>query len=213
MIYLIGGPPRCGKTTLAKTMSMKFGIPWISTDMLEVVSGEYMSQTEWKKTHPYSLLRRTHKTNDAFYAKLSPKKIVSVLRMQAKATAVAIDIAAICEIKDGNDYIIEGYHIEPGLASKLMKKYGKKNIKAVFLTKHNSSAFARDVKKSTTPNDWLIVGTKKEETFLRVGEMVSCFSDYLEKQSKKYGFSVYQMDENFPTKLIEAANHLRGSES
>ena len=103
-------------------MSKKFGIPWISTDMLEVVSGEYMSQTEWKKTHPYSFLRRTHKTNDAFYKELSPKKIVSVLRRQAKATAVAIDMAAICEIKDENDYIFEGYHIEPALASRLIKK-------------------------------------------------------------------------------------------
>ncbi len=37
MIYLIGGPPRCGKTTLAKEMSKKLEIPWISSDALEVV--------------------------------------------------------------------------------------------------------------------------------------------------------------------------------
>ncbi len=213
MIYLIGGPPRCGKTTLAKMMSKKFGIPWISTDMLEVVSGEYMSQAEWKKTHPYSLLRRVHKTNDTFYGKLSPQEIVRVLRRQAKATAAAIDMATICEIKDENDYVIEGYHIEPGLASKLRKKYGKKNIKAVFLTKHDPGAFARDVKKSTTPNDWLIVGTKREETFLRVGRMVSCFSDHFETQAKKCRFKVYKMDENFSSKLMETVDYLRGSES
>ena len=208
MIYLIGGPPRCGKTTLAKTMSKKFGIPWISTDMLEVVSGEYMTQAEWNKTHPYSLLRRKHKTNDAFYGKLSPQEIISVLRRQARATSVAIDMAAICEINDGNDYIIEGYHIEPSLASKLTKKYDKKNIKAVFVTKRNPIAFARDVKKSTTPNDWLIVGTKKEETFLKVGEMVSLFSGHFESETKKYGFKVYNMDEDFQGKLAQASMSL-----
>ncbi|OGL98034.1 hypothetical protein A2304_00810 [Candidatus Uhrbacteria bacterium RIFOXYB2_FULL_57_15] len=210
MIYLIGGPPRCGKTTLAKSMSKKFGIPWISTDMLEVVSGEYMSRAEWKRAHPYSLLRRTHKTNDAFYGKLSPQEIVRILRRQAMATAPAIDMAAICEINDGNDYVIEGYHIEPGLASRLVNKYGKKNVRAVFLTRHDPNAFARDVKKSTTPNDWLIVGTKREKTFLKVGRMVSHFSDHFETQAKKYRFKVYKMDEDFPTKLVEAADHLRG---
>lgn len=210
MIYLIGGPPRCGKTTLAKMMSKKFGIPWISTDMLEVVSGTYMSQRQWNKTHPYSFLRRKHKTNDEFYSRLSSQKIISALRKQARSTFAAIDMAAICEIKDGNDYIIEGYHIQPSLASKLIKKYGKKNIRAVFVAKHDPRAFVRDVKKSTTRNDWLLVRTKKQETFLQVGKMVSSFSDYFEKQSKKEGFKVYKMDEDFPKKLIEVANYLRG---
>lgn len=190
-------------------MSKKFGIPWISTDMLEVVSGEYMTQAEWNKTHPYSLLRRKHTTNDAFYSKLSPREIIRVLRQQARATAQAIDMAAICEINDGNDYIIEGYHIEPKLASKLTKKHGKDMIKAVFLTKCDPVAFARDVKKSTTPNDWLIVGTKKEETFLKVGTMVSLFSSHFKREAMKYGFQVYNLDENFQDQLLKTAGSLK----
>lgn len=69
----------------------------------------------------------------------------------------------ICEIKDGNDYIIEGYHLEPRFIQSLMKKYGKKNLKAVFLTKMDAEKFAQDVHKSITPNDWLILGTKKKK--------------------------------------------------
>lgn len=205
MIYLIGGPPRCGKTTLAKSMAKKFGIPWISTDMLEVVSGEYMTQAQWNKTHPYSLLRRKHRSNDAFYGALSSREIVSVLRRQAKPTAVAIGMAVACEINDGNDYIIEGYHVEPSLAESLVKKYGKKNVRAVFVVKHDPAAFARDVRKSTTPNDWLILGTKREETFLRVGEMVSLFSGIVEREAKRRGFRVCVMDERFEEKVAEEA--------
>ncbi len=208
MIYLIGGPPRCGKTTFAKTMSKKLGMPWISTDMLEVVSGEYMTQSQWNTSHPYSFLRRKYRTNDAFYATLSPQEVVNVLRRQAKATAPAIEMAAICAINDGHDYIIEGYHIEPNVAAKLTKKYGKKNITAVFLTKGDSIAFARDVTKSTTLNDWLLVGTKKEETFLRVGKMVSLSSKNFEKEAEKYGFVVYRMDEDFQGQLLKAIDDL-----
>jgi len=208
MIYLIGGPPRCGKTTLAKAISKKFGIPWISTDMLEVVSGEYMTRAQWNETHPYSLLRRTHKTNDAFYGALTPREIVTVLRRQAKPTAMAIGMAVACEINDGNDYIIEGYHIEPALAAALVKKYGKENIRAVFVVKHDPVAFARDVRKSTTPNDWLILGTKREETFLKVGAMVSLFSGIVDREAKKRGFRVFGMDQEFDEQIAKAAKGL-----
>ena len=209
MIYLIGGPPRCGKTTLAKTMFKQRGIPWISCDMLQTVAGEYMTQKQWNKLHPYTLLRKKLKTNDEFYAKLSAQKIVSVLRRQARPVFPAIDMAAICEIADGNSYVIEGYHIEPSFASKLIKKYGRTKIKAIFIIKKDATKFALDVHKSTTPNDWLIVGTKKPETFLKVGKMVSLYSTYLEKEAKKYGLKVLNMDDNFEKKLLEAVKYLK----
>jgi 2-phosphoglycerate kinase len=201
MIYFIGGPPRCGKTTLAKHMSKQLQIPWISCDTLEVVSGAYMTKIQWDKTHPYSVLRRIHTTNDRFYEALTPRKIVGVLKKQARATFAAIDMMTICEIKDGNDYIIEGYHLEPRFIRSLVKKYGKKHFKAVFLIKTDADKFAQDVHKSTTPNDWLILGTKKKENFVRVGQMVAWYSHLLEKEAKKYGFPVVSMDQEFPKQL------------
>ena len=205
MIYIIGGPPRSGKTTLAKYMSKKLGIPWISCDTLESVSTSYMTSLQYKKTHPYSVLRdKTSRDNDGFYAMHSAKKIVSVLRQQSKATFPAIDAMTICEITDGNDYIIEGYHLEPRFVAKLIKKYGAKNIRVVFLTKFDAEKFAQDVKKSTTPNDWLLVRTKKNETFLKVGLMVAEFSRVLEAEANKYGFKVLCMDQKFEQRLKEA---------
>lgn len=204
MIYFIGGPPRCGKTTLAKYMSKKLQIPWISCDTLEVISGAYMTKAKWDKTHPYNRLRRIHKTNDRFYEALSTRKIVNVLRKEAHATFAAIDMMAICEIKDGNDYIVEGYHLEPRFIWTLVKKYGKKNIKAVFLTKFDAEKFAQDVHESTTPNDWLIRCTKNKETFVRVGEMVSLYSFTFEKEAKKYGFQTMCMDQDFTKQMSKA---------
>lgn len=209
MIYLIGGPPRCGKTTLAKALSKKFRIPWVSCDTLESVSSAYMSQDQWSKTHPYSVLRKKNRNNDVFYSMYSPKKIVGLLTQQAKATFSAIDRFTICEITDENDYIIEGYHIEPRLVAKLIKKYGQENIKAVFLTKLDAEKFAQDVKKSTTPNDWLLVLTKKNETFLKVGAMVAEFSRSLEQEAQRYGFKFFCMDQKFEKKLKEVITYLK----
>lgn len=43
MKYLIGGPPRCGKTTLAKELSSRLGVSWISTDMIDNMLKPYLS--------------------------------------------------------------------------------------------------------------------------------------------------------------------------
>jgi len=211
MIYLIGGPPRCGKTTLAKKMSKKLKLPWISTDTLENIAGAYMTKEELIKNRPYSNLRRKDgdRSNDTFYNKYSAKKIASVLKGQARPIFKAIEMMAVCEITDGNDYIIEGYHIIPSLADKLVKKYGKKNVKAVFLTKHDEIKFAKDVKKSTTPNDWLLVLTKEQETFVKVGKMISEYSKYFEKEAKKYGLKVFNVDSGFNKQINSVINYLK----
>lgn len=197
MIYLIGGPPRCGKTTVAKALSKKLKIPWISCDTLECIGGEYMTQKQWDKTHPYSKLRKKEKSTDMFYANHSAREVASVLKKEAVPVYPAIEMMALCEIKDGNDYIIEGYHILPSFVDKIMKKYGNKNFKAVFLTKFDAEKFAIDVHKSSTPNDWLLLSVKKKETFVKVGEMVSVYSRVFEKEAKKYGFEYISMDVNF----------------
>lgn len=209
MIYLIGGPPRCGKTTLAKALSKRLRIPWISCDTLESISGEYMSQKEWDKTHPYSRLRRKIHSTDLFYEMYSSKQIMDVLYKQAHPAYPAIAMMALCEIKDGNDYIIEGYHLVPNFVEKLVKKYGTKNIQAVFLGKFDANKFSIDVHRSTTPNDWLLLSVKKNATFVKVGEMVSLYSKFFEKEAKKYGFSFFNMDEGFEKKVKEAINYFK----
>jgi 2-phosphoglycerate kinase len=210
MIYLIGAPPRCGKTTLAKKMSKQTRIPWISCDALDSISQEYTPREKWSKKYPYSALRRKGgaRNNDVFYSTYSATKIISVLKKEAEAVYNAIDTFIACEIADRNDYIIEGYHISPSFAQKMIKKYGKQNVKAVFLTKFDEHKFAKDVQKSTTPNDWLIVLTKKQETFVKVGKMVSGYSKIFEREAKKFGLRVFNTDSQFASQINNAIKYL-----
>lgn len=210
MIYLIGGPPRTGKTVLAKKLSKKTKIPWLSCDTLDAITQESTPTNKWREKYPYSFLRRKGKMrgNDEFYRTYSSAKIISVLKKQARSVYDAIDTAIACEIADGNDYIIEGYHIMPSFAQKMIKKYGKQNVRAVFLTKFDANKFAKDVHKSTTPNDWLIVLTKKPETFVKVGKMVSTYSKDFEKEAKKFGLQVFNTDTNFNEQINNAIKYL-----
>lgn len=210
MIYLIGAPPRCGKTTLAKKMSKKTKISWISCDTLESIAKIYIAKKDLEKKCPYSFLRRKNgaRNNDDFYNTYSSAKIVGVLKKQSEIAHDIVDVIIDCEIDNKNDYIIEGYHITPSFAYGMIKKYGKQNIKAVFLTKFDENKFALDVHKSTTPNDWLIILTKKQETFIKVGKMISLYSKYFKKEAEKYNLKFFNMDTNFNEQINNAIKYL-----
>ncbi len=205
MIYLIGGPPKCGKTTLAKKLSKHLGIPWVASDTLQVVAMDYV----WKyapkmfdELYPHCAMKG--ETNDETYAFISPKQIAKNYIKQAKASYAAIDMFSICEIKDGNDYVIEGYHVTPQLAARLIKKYGREHFRVLFLVKSDGEKFVRDVGKSSTPNDWILAKTQKKETLHKIAEMVNHYGQFFGREAKRYGFKVLNMDDDFGKQLKKA---------
>ena len=210
MIYLIGGPPKCGKTTLSKKMSRELGIPWISADTLQVIARKYMNKKDAVKKFPWSAIRRKNKSsNDITYGKYTAKEIVELYNVQAEATHDAIDMFSVCEITDGNDYIVEGYQVTPKLVATLSKKYGANNFKTVFLARKDTQKFIEDCKKSTTPNDWILTNTKQPETYLKIANMISEYSSFFEKESKKYGYRVFNMDQDFHAQLDIIKSYLK----
>ena len=210
MIYLIGGPPKCGKTTLAKKLSKKLGIQWVASDTLQVVAREYVSKYASKKEMDELYPHNTQKgkTNDETYSLNTPKQIAKNYIQQAIASYDAVDMFSVCEITDGNDYIIEGYHVTPQLAARLIKKYGRKNFRVLFLVKSDIEKFVLDVKKSSTPNDWILRKTQKKETFYKIAEMINYYGQFFDKEAMKYKFKVLNMDNDFGGQLKKAIEHL-----
>ncbi|HLN19061.1 MAG TPA: hypothetical protein VK255_02735 [Patescibacteria group bacterium] len=210
MIYLIGGPPKCGKTTLAKKLSKKLSIPWVASDTLQVVAREYVSRyisrEKFSKLYPHNAQKG--RTNDETYSLNSPKQIAKNYMIQAKASHKAIDLFSLCEIKDGNDYIVEGYHVTPQLAARLKKKYGADHFRVLFFVKSDIKKFVHNIKKSSTPNDWILTKTQEKETFYKIAEMVSYYGQFFGQEAKKYNFKVLNMDDNFGGQLKKAVKLL-----
>lgn len=197
MIYLIGGPPKCGKSTFAKLLSKKLGIPWVSADTLQSIGRAYSPKAHDTNKYPHAAMRKGKRNNDEFYQKYSPKQIVTAYCKQAKATAVAVEMMVACELSNQNDYIVEGYQVEPAFVARLCKRYGSENITTVFLTKANPELFMEDLKKSTTSNDWILTNTKKEETFRKIAEMVEAYSEYFTMEAKKHGLPCLDLSRDF----------------
>jgi 2-phosphoglycerate kinase len=206
MIYLIGGPPKCGKTTLAKALSKSLEIPWFSTDTLQCVIKPYISKEDHAIKFPVSYQRC--KDNDEKYSKYSKEEIIDAYRKQAKTVYLAIDMFAVCEITDGNDFIIEGYHVEPELVKELCSKYPGK-IKSIFLVKTDKQKFINDIKKSSTPNDWIIRRTHNEKTFKKIADMVCEYGKFFKKESENFGFDAISMDDNFESQIKNAVESMK----
>lgn len=205
MIYLIGGPPKCGKTTLVKKISELKNIPWVSTDTLQCVIRPYLDKKDFPKLFPTSCQRS--RNNDEKYSKYSTDEIIEAYQTQAKTSHKAIDMFVNCEIVDGNDYIVEGYHIEPELVADLNSKYPNK-LKSIFLIKTNEKKFKEDIKKSNTPNDWIIARTNDENTYKKIAKMICEYGKFFKKEADKYDFRVLNMDNNFDSRIERAVEYL-----
>ncbi len=198
MIYLIGGPPKCGKTTLAKYLLKEKGVPWVSTDTLQNIVKAYTKEKDFVKLFPSSVQRCD--TNDEKYSKFSSDEIINAYRIQARTIWDAIDMFVVSEMTDENDFVIEGYHIEPELIAKLNKKY-EDEIQSIFLVKKNEVKFVENIKESSTPNDWIVENTKENETYNKIAKMISEYSEIFEKEAQKYNLDIINMDDDFERKI------------
>lgn len=199
MIYLIGGPPKCGKTTLAKKLSVQYQIPWISADTLQNIVWAYAPKNKRSTLFPHSYLRG--EINDEFYSEHSPEEIVKSYIAQGETTYDAISMMAETYLTDKDDFIVEGYQVTPEIVDRIFKKFGKEHVKAVFLVKYDEQKFVQDIHKSTTPNDWILRKTKDETTFGKIAKMIAEYSRYFEQEAKKYGLQIFNMDNDFSEQL------------
>ena len=206
-VYLIWGPPKCGKTTLAKELSKKFNIPWISADTLQNIVYAYTDKKKHKKIFPHSHLK--WESNDERYAINSANDHIKWYITQWKTSYKAISMIAETYLIDKDDIIVEWYQVTPEIVSKIIKKFWMEHIRAVFLVKHNAKKFVQDINKSTTPNDWIIRKTKDESTFDKIAKMISGYSKYFEKEAKKYKLPLLIMDEDFEIQIEKAIGILR----
>ncbi|MFZ3073959.1 MAG: hypothetical protein WA093_02405 [Minisyncoccales bacterium] len=211
MIYLIGGPPKCGKTTLTKKLAAQYQIPWISADTLQNIVWAYTPEDKRPALFPHSHSRE--QSNDEFYSKYTPQQIIKNYIAQAKTVYDAVSMMAETYLADEDDFIVEGYQVTPEIVDRIFKKFGKDHVRAVFLAKYDEQKFVQSIHKSTTPNDWILRKTKDEATFGRIAKMIAVYSRYFEDESKKYGLEVFNMDEDFSGQMCAIEKYLAAGSS
>lgn len=199
-IYLIWGPPKCGKTTLSKELAKKLGISYVSADTLESILHYYLPTTEFSKS---TLKWDNKKSNDTFYSENTTNEIMNSYISQWRVSYKAIRSVVETSIIEEDSIIIEWYQVTPEVVSEIKKEFGNDNIREVFLIKTDINKFLENIHNSTTPNDWILKKTKLESTFLKITEMLIGYSKYFVVEAGKYNLKTLNMDDNFLWKIEE----------
>lgn len=180
MIYLIGGPPRVGKSILAQKLTVEKGIPFCSTDVIFHMLLRTAPMLGLEEGKGYQ------NKSKIFYPWLK-----SFIHM----------VGYTCE-----NYCIEGDSFLPEYVEQLLNEKDLKqlDIRCVFL---GSSQLTHEVMmKNVGKNNWLSDKDKdyRENTVKSTIER----SKFLEEECKKYGFKYINLGDNFDKGQEEAFDYL-----
>ena len=188
MIYLLGGPPRVGKSMVSTTITKRHGISGVSTDSLgAVLENALDSKTApglfvCERLNEMALVDRIH-----LMAKNTSKRIDWQVE-EARATWMAVPPFIQREEDEGRDVLIEGVAVLPQLVSQLEHP----DCRAVFVGNQGDN-LEENIRRSAeeNENDWMRdAGDDYVNAF---GIFVRQMSRYIEKEARERGLAYVEM--------------------
>ena len=211
MIYLIGGPPRCGKTVIAKDLAGTTGFSWCPTDYLGSVVSQYIAEDEYPARFPLGHLRRVQeRSNDRLYSQHTANEIIGLYQTQAQTVWAGLraflEYAAVTK----QDFVLDGYQIQPRLIHSLSRHELYADIRAVFIYRTDERAILEGFQHGGSPDDWVARNTEDEKTLPKVARMVIEYGKHFHSEAEKYSFRSFDMDVGFEKQKEAVFAYLMG---
>jgi 2-phosphoglycerate kinase len=181
MIFLIGGAPRCGKTSLAIALSDRLHVPWVPTDYLAAGFARY---------HRRGGQLSPGESNDVRYSSHSTAEIVASYRRRARAARRGLLAFVEYALSEERDFVLEGFHCEPTLMAEV-ERLGPS--RAVVLCRDDPEDALQALRASSDPNDWAVRYTRESETYRGIAAMIAAYSGILREEARRWRIPVMSM--------------------
>ena len=214
MIYLIGGPPRCGKTTVARRLASAVGCPWVQTDWLESAFSAYFppGECEPRPLDPGPDVPRERR-NDIVYARYSAVEIIAHYRAMAERAWPGVRALVEYALFDEEDFIVEGYHVDPALVQRFLaaaEPGTARDVRTAFLVREDRADILAGIGRGGHKNDWVLSKTRQDATFERIAEMIVQYGVVVRADAERAGLPVHSVDGDFDSQVARAVELLRG---
>ncbi len=189
MIYLLGGPPRVGKSIISNEIRQNHAVSVVSTDTLAAVLENVLSP---ESEPDLFVLDRFNKLPVAERVKLiikNPAELIDYVRKESHVVWKAVEAFIRRENDEGRDVLIEGVAVLPELMSQL------EDIphRVVFIGNQGEN-HKENIKKSAEENEYDWMRDVSDQYLSAFAMFVKRMSTYIEQEAKKYGFEYIEMD-------------------
>lgn len=206
MIYLIGGPPRVGKSTAAKLLSEKLSVPYLATDDLQKVIRAYVPVEEYPEKLPFHFIEaKAEYNNDQIYATHSTSELVAAYIKQSAFYWTGFKQLITYFLKENRNYIIEGHILHPAFLQELA---ATDLLKIAYLYKSDRELVVDGLHKNQAEHDWVLERTTQAETFERLATTLIEYGEYLRGQAQVYELPYFEMSQKFQEKIAEVVEFL-----
>lgn len=189
MIILIGGMPTTGKTTLARELSQKLALPWLSTDQTRLV----IQGVADPKQYP-QLLSAYGLSAAEFFQRFSPEEIAEREYMHGIETWPGNKKLIEDDFTWREGFILEGVNILPSLLPSLQTS---SDVRPLFLTDEGDDAlrkaiFSRGLYADADTYDDTYDDTLKECEII----WARLFDQRIQAEAQQYGYPVVRVQKD-----------------
>jgi 2-phosphoglycerate kinase len=190
MIYLLGGPPRVGKSIISNQILQEYALSVVSTDTLAAVLQRVLSPEAAPDLFVFEAFNKIPMDERVqFITKKSAELIENVIR-ESRVVWQAVEAYIRSEHQEGRDALIEGVAVLPELVGQL------RDIphRAVFIGNQGGN-HQENIKKSAeeNPHDWM--RGVNDQYIAAFAKFVNRMSVTIEQEAEKVGFEYVEMDQ------------------
>ena len=188
MIYFLGGPPRIGKSIIAKAITRQHGINAVSTDSLGVVLETVLRPEAMPSLFAVSRFNEMPEAERIRSLVENPSHRIDCQREESTAVWRAVVPFVLREQEEGRDLVTEGVAVLPELVAQLEGV----DYRAVFLGNRGLTQ-KEDIKRGAIEHEHDWMRRASDEYIAAFASFVAEMSSYVEKEARAFGFDYVEM--------------------
>ena len=204
MIFLLGGPPRVGKSIISEEMRVKYAVSVVSTDALGAALERVLSPETDPDLFVFSRFNELTEAQRLEILLDDPDAHINFVKRESLVVWRAVEAYLRKENEVGRDVLVEGTAVLPELVGRL----GDIPHRAVFIG-NQGEGHAENIRKSAAENahDWM--RDASDQYVSAYAKFVMRMSGCIEQETRKYGFKYIEMDgRSFGDAAVEVINAL-----